>query len=94
MTEKLISIEDRDGPSQKSLKRIMRMVPDKDKSDPNLKRMLAFRLQIDGEAAVSEFLIRKIRDMIQCAYTGSFYDFIKDDNRQRDCPPPESKPTP
>jgi len=89
MVEKLISIEDRDGPMQKSLKRVMRMVPDKDKSDPNLKRMLAFRLQIDGEAAVSEFLIRKIRDMIQCAYTGSFYDFIKDDNRRSDCGPPK-----
>lgn len=91
MSEKLISIENRDGPFQKSLARIMRMVPDKDKSDPNLKRMLAFRLQIDGEAAVSEFLVRKIRDMIQCAYTGRFYDFIKDDVRQKNCGPPKSK---
>jgi len=91
MSEKLISIENREGPMQKSLNRIMRMVPDKDKSDPNLKRMLAFRLQVDGEAAVSEFLIRKIRDMIQCAYTGSFYDFIKDDNREKNCGSPKSE---
>lgn len=65
--------------------RIMRMVPDRDKSDKNLQRLLAFRLRIDGEAALSEYLICKIRETIKCAYTGSLYDFLKDDLIEKEC---------
>lgn len=85
MTNKIISLEDQDGPFQGMLQRVMRMVPDKDRSDKKLQRLLAFRLKIDGEAATSEYLIRKIREIIQCAHTGSFYDFIKNDAVKRDC---------
>jgi hypothetical protein len=85
MDNKVITIENRDNNFQSTLDRIMRMVPDKDKTDPNLRRLLAFRLKIDGEAETSEYLIQKIRDMIQCRYTGSFYEFIKDDQKQKDC---------
>ena len=69
MTSKIIILEDQEGPFQAMLQRVIRMVPDKDKSDKNLKRLLAFRLKIDGEAATSEYLIRKIREIIQCSYT-------------------------
>ena len=67
------------------LQRVMRMVPDKDKSDKKLQRLLAFRLKIDGEAATSEYLIRNIREIIQCSYTGSFYEFIKNDAVKSKC---------
>jgi hypothetical protein len=87
MADKLITIEEQDGPFQNVFQRIMRMVPDRDKKDKNLQRLLAFRLKIDGEAALSEFLIRKIRDTIKCAYTGSLYDFLKDDLIQKECRP-------
>ena len=85
MTNKIISLEDQEGPLQVMLQRVIRMVPDKDKSDKNLQRLLAFRLKIDGEAATSEYLIHKIREIIQCSYTGSFYEFIKNDAVKRDC---------
>ena len=85
MTKKIISLEDQEGPFQVMLQRVIRMVPDKDKSDKNLKRLLAFRLKIDGEAATSEYLIRKIREIIQCSYTGCFYEFIKNDAVKREC---------
>ena len=85
MADKLITIEEQDGPFQNVFQRIMRMVPDRDKKDKNLQRLLAFRLKIDGEAALSEFLIRKIRDTIKCAYTGSLYDFLKDDLIEKEC---------
>ena len=61
------------------------MVPDRDKNDKNLQRLLAFRLKLDGEAALSEYLIRKIRETIKCAYTGSLYDFLKDDLIEKEC---------
>jgi hypothetical protein len=61
------------------------MVPDRDKDDIDLKRLLAFRLRVDGEAATSEYLMRKVRDMIQCAFRGRLYDFLKDDEVSGHC---------
>ena len=85
MSDKLVTIEDQDGPYQLLFQRIMRMVPDRDKNDKNLQRLLAFRLRIDGEAALSEYLIHKIREAIKCAYTGKLYDFLKDDLIEKTC---------
>jgi hypothetical protein len=97
MSDKLIALEEQDGPFQNVFQRIMRMVPDRDKNDKNLQRLLAFRLRIDGEAALNEYLIRKIRETIKCAYTGSLYDFLKNDLIEKECPPEdveESEPPP
>ena len=87
MSDKLISLEEQDGPFQAVFQRVMRMVPDRDKNDKNLQRLLAFRLKIDGEAVLNEFLIRKIRETIKCAYTGSLYEFLKDDLIEKECRP-------
>ena len=90
MTDKIITIDSAGGPHQMILQRIWRMVPDKDKDDIDLKRLLAFRLRVDGEAATSEFLMGKIRDMIQCAFRGRLYDFLKDDQVASQCKPAKS----
>jgi hypothetical protein len=88
MGDKVISIESADGPHQLILRRIWRMVPDRDKDDLELKRLLAFRLRVDGEAVTSEYLMRKIRDMIQCAYKGRLFDFLKSDSATGGCRSP------
>jgi hypothetical protein len=85
MSDKLVTIEAQDGPYKPLLQRIMRMVPDRDKNDKNLQRLLTFRLRIDGEAALREYLIRKIKETIKCAYTGKLYDFLKDDVIEKKC---------
>jgi hypothetical protein len=87
LADKVISIESGDGPHQIELKRIWRMVPDRDKDDLDLKRLLAFRVRVDGEAVTSEYLMRKIRDMIQCAYRGRLFDFLKGDGEASGCLP-------
>jgi hypothetical protein len=87
MSDKIITLEEQGGPFQTVFRRIMRMVPDRDKNDKNLQRLLAFRLKIDGEAVLSEFLIRKIRETIKCAYTGRLYEFLKDDLIEKECRP-------
>jgi hypothetical protein len=51
----------------------------------NLQRLLAFRLHIDGEAALKEYLMTKISAAAQCAYTGSLYDFLRNDLTAREC---------
>ena len=79
MSDKLITLEDQEGPFQMVFRRVMRMVPDRDKKDKKLQRLIAFRLRIDGEAATTEYLIRKIKEAIKCSHTSSFYDFLKDD---------------
>ncbi len=94
MSDKLVTIEDLDGPYQPIFQRIMRMVPDRDKNDKNLQRLLAFRLRIDGEAALSEYLIHKIRETIKCAYTGKLYDFLKDDLIEKTCTKEEEETNP
>ena len=94
MTDKIISIEQQDGPFQNALQRVMRMVPDRDKQDKKLQRLIAFRLRIDGEAALSEYLIKKIKTAIKCSYSGSMYDYLKDDRVAKECENPDANDTP
>ena len=94
MTDKIISIEQQDGPFQKAFQRVMRMVPDRDKQDKKLQRLIAFRLRIDGEAALSEYLIKKIKTAINCAYSGSMYDYLKDDMAAKECEGPDAAQPP
>ena len=58
------------------LRRVMRMVPDRDRGDKRLQRLLAFRLQHDGEAATCEYLMRHIRRYIKRPEPRQFYDFL------------------
>jgi hypothetical protein len=85
MPDKIVSIEETEGAFQMSFQRVMRMVPDRDKDDKKLQRLIAFRLNLDGEAAINEYLIKKIRDAIKCSYTGTLYDFLKDDEQSKEC---------
>lgn len=85
--EKIISIESLNGPIYMMLQNVMRMVPERDQKDVALQRLLAFRLRIDGESATREYLMRKIRDMIQCRYNGRLYEFLKDDHLSSGCAP-------
>ena len=94
MSDKIISIEEQDGPFQMTFQRVMRMVPDKDKEDKKLQRLIAFRLKIDGEATISEYLIKKIKEAIKCSYRGSLYDYLKDDLLARTCVGDELEDTP
>ncbi|MEN8243365.1 MAG: hypothetical protein ABFS43_00530 [Thermodesulfobacteriota bacterium] len=89
----IIHIEKKEGPLLDILKRVMRMVPEKDKSDVNLQRLIAFRLRVDGEVAIRDYLLEKIREVIQCAYTGSLYDYLKNDLEEKECRPGENNPT-
>jgi len=85
MNDNLIAIEDRKGPYQPIFQRVMRMVPDRDRTDKKLQRLLAFRLLRDGEAETREFLIGEICKIIKCAYTGSLYNYLTDEDIRSEC---------
>ncbi len=89
MPRKIIVLQDRQDPLKGMLQRIMRLIPDREKRDKKLQHLLAFRLKNDGETVTREYLIRNIKEIIQCSYTGSFYDFIKDDAIKKECEPPD-----
>jgi hypothetical protein len=91
---KIIDIEETEGQFQIEFQRVMRMVPDRDRGDENLRRLVAFRLRTDGENATRDYLIAKIREMIQCADNGCLYDFLKDDTRRKACNLGEDRPDP
>ena len=92
--DKVVSIESLGGPQHEVLRNVMRMVPERDQDDVALQRLLAFRLRIDGESATREYLMRKIRDMIQCRYSGRLYDFLKNDQESRACDSADHEPDP
>lgn len=94
MPEKIITIEDFAGPYKKIFENVLRMVPERDKNDIRLQRLLAFRLRTDGESATREYLVAKIRDIIQCGYKGSFYDFLKNDIQEKECDLKNDTPDP
>ena len=85
MPEKVIALEELVGPFQQILQRVMRLVPDRDRNDKKLQRLIAFRLKIDGESATSEYLAGRVREANRRVYTGSLYSFLKDDliNKER-----------
>ena len=94
MTADIINIEDRDDALHDTIKRVMLLVPEKDKQDLNLQRIIAFRLKLDGEPETRAYLVKKIEEVIQCAYTGSLYEFLKDDFHEKDCVAKKEKPDP
>ena len=63
MSDKVIAIEEEDGPFQIIFRRIMRMVPERDKDDKKLQRLIAFRLKTDGEGPAAVW----IRDALESA---------------------------
>lgn len=76
MAKKVIILERREGPFQIALRNVMRMVPAKDRSDEKLQRLIAFRLNSDGEGDTREYLIRNIKQIIEKGYTGPMYDYL------------------
>ena len=94
MTADIINIEDRDDALHAILDRVMLLVPEKDKQDLNLQRIIAFRLKLDGESETRAYLVKKIEETIKCAYTGSLYEFLKDDIQEKECASKQKKPEP
>ena len=76
MNPKVIPVETSRSIPQFVLQRVLRMVPDRDKNDQRLRRMLACRLEHDGEAATCEYLMRHIRNYIRRPEPRCFYDFL------------------
>lgn len=91
MAKKIIEIEEREGPFQMMFQRVMDWVPKEDQENKNLQRLIAFRLEIDGENATIQYLKDKIQEAKDNSHKGSLYDFLKD---SIDSPPDEGSTPP
>ena len=85
MTQKIIILEDRKDILGVKLRKVMRLIPAREKGDKKLQRLLAFRLNADSEDNVRKYLMDNIKKIIQCSYTGNFYDFIKNNAIKKEC---------
>jgi len=86
MGEKLYSIEDVSGPEQDNLEKLLLLVPPKQRQDLQLRRLLLFRLLIDGFQTTRSYLVDRTRAADRCGYSGRIYDYLKDDDIERSCP--------
>ena len=85
MTDKLIGLETRGNLIRGDLQKLMLLIPSTQQDDIRLKRLLAFRLKVDGFEATRRYLLNKMRRASLCTYTGNLYDFMKDDLEERAC---------
>ncbi len=92
MTDNVIAVEELKAPLQDAFRRLMELIPTKQREDLFLQRLIAIRLKIDGEDPTREYVIRKIEQAAQCGYTGSLFDFFKDDFEEIACGAKERPP--
>ncbi len=85
MSKKVIFLEGIKGPFHDAFQRLMELVPIQDRNDKNLQRLIAFRSKNDGEDLTRTYILQKINHAKECNYTGSLYDFLKDDQLDTSC---------
>ena len=91
MADNVIAVEELKAPLTEAFGRLMELIPAKQREDTFLQRLIAIRLKIDGEDPTRDYIIRKIEQADQCGYTGSLFDFFKDDFEEAAC---GAKPSP
>lgn len=85
MTDNVIGLEELKEPLLPAFHRLMNLIPVKQREDVFLQRLVAVRLNLDGEDPTREYILRKIEHAVQCNYTGSLFDFLKDDLEETAC---------
>jgi len=86
MGQKLYSIENLSGQDHDDLEKLLLLVPPKQRQDLQLRRLLLFRLLIDGFEITRSYMVDKTRAADRCGFSGRIYDYLKDDDIERSCP--------
>lgn len=85
MPEKILSLEKRDAALQEDLDRLLQIVPARHQEDGDLRRLVAFRLKIDGFTPTRSYIVRKLREMNACGFSGRMFDYLKNDQAEKTC---------
>ena len=85
MSDNVIALEELKAPLRPSFQRLMELIPAKQREDIFLQRLVAVRLKLDGEDTTRGYIIDKLEQAAACQYTGSLFDFLKDDFEESAC---------
>ncbi|MGD8368576.1 MAG: hypothetical protein PVG78_13130 [Desulfobacterales bacterium] len=85
MQKDIIDIDNLPGEQRDRLEQLMLLVPPSDRDDMRLRRLLLFRLRLDGFPTTRGYLVDKVRSADRCRFFGSFYDYLKDDVEEKAC---------
>jgi hypothetical protein len=85
MPKDLIDIEHLPGKDREQLEKLMLLAPPADRDDVRLRRLLLFRLRLDGFPSTRGYLVEKTRSADRCRFIGSLYDYLKDDVEEKAC---------
>ncbi len=85
MSTKIVTLEDLPGPHNQELKKLMLLVPPKQRDDSDLTRLILFRLKLDGFEQTRAYLVEKLRAADGCSFNGRLYDYLKDDVQENEC---------
>ncbi len=85
MKKDLIDIDNLPGEEQDRLDQLMVLAPPADRDDVRLRRLLLFRLRLDGFPTTRSYLVEKTRSADRCRFSGSLYDYLKDDVEEKAC---------
>lgn len=85
MPENIVSLENLDTALQKELNQLIQILPARHQEDGDLRRLLAFRLKLDGFNPTRSYIVRKLREMNACGFGGRMYDYLKDDQGKNSC---------
>ena len=91
MTGKVLDLETKlKGENKEAFDRLIGLVGLRDQKDEDLRKLVAFRLKLDGETAMRQYLLKKMNSARQCGFYGRFFDFIKDDQEEKRCEMPSA----
>ena len=85
MPSNIIFPEGIEGPHHDAFIKLMALLPEEQRSDIKLQRLIAFRLKLDGEDLARAYILNKIEHAEACQYEGNLYDFMKDDKIEASC---------
>lgn len=86
MPDNVIGLEElKTKPLQEAFRRLMDLIPSKQREDIFLQRLIAVRLNLDGENRTGDYIVRKLEQAVQCNYSGSLFHFLKDDLEETAC---------
>ena len=85
MDNSLIDIDDLPGEDRDHLEKLMLLVSPSDRADIRLRRLLLFRLRLDGFTQTRNYLVEKTRSAERCGFSSGLFEYLKDDEQEKGC---------
>ena len=85
MEKDLIDLDEIPGEDRENLEKLMLLVSPAERTDVQPRRLLLFRLRLDGISKTRDYLVQRTRASERCGFSGRIFDYLKDDTEERSC---------